>query len=123
MSTIKVNNLQNASGGSNSTPEEIQQGRANAWVNFNGTGTIAVRDSYNVSSVTALGTGNYQVNFTNSMPNANYCFTGCVGYYAVIGGMINPYGATTSVVKFEGLRQNANGVADYEECNAAIFAD
>jgi hypothetical protein len=37
--------------------------------------------------------------------------------------MINPYNATTTSVRFEGLRQNANGVADYEECNAAIFAD
>jgi len=43
-----------------------------AWVNFNGTGTVAIRDSYNVSSITDNGTGEYTVNFSTSMPNANY---------------------------------------------------
>jgi hypothetical protein len=43
-----------------------------AWVNFNGTGTVAIRDSYNVSSITDNGVGNYTINFTNAMPNANY---------------------------------------------------
>ena len=74
MSTIKVNNLQNASGGSNSTPEQIHQGRAKAWVNFNGTGTIAIRDSFNISSLTDNNTGDYTVNFTNNFSNTNYCF-------------------------------------------------
>ena len=123
MSTIKVNNLQNASGGSNSTPEEIRQGRAKVWVNFNGTGTVAIRDDFNVSSVTDLGTGDFQINFTNSLSNSNYCFTGCIGYYAVLGGMINPYNATTSSVRMESLRQNAWGTGDYEENNVALFAD
>jgi hypothetical protein len=43
-----------------------------AWVNFNGTGTVAARDSHNVSSVTDHATGDYTVNFTNTMPSANY---------------------------------------------------
>jgi len=46
-----------------------------AWVNFNGTGTVAIRDSYNVSSVTDLATGDYRVNFTTSFANTNYCPT------------------------------------------------
>lgn len=48
-------------------------GIAKAWVNFNGTGTVAIRDSFNVSSITDNGTGDYTVNFTTAMPNANYC--------------------------------------------------
>jgi hypothetical protein len=44
-----------------------------AWVNFNGTGTVAIRASGNVSSITDNGTGDYIVNFTNAMPDANYC--------------------------------------------------
>jgi hypothetical protein len=44
----------------------------NAWVNFNGTGTVAIRASYNVSSITDRGTGQYTVNFTNAMSDANY---------------------------------------------------
>lgn len=43
-----------------------------AWVNFNGTGTVAIRASFNVSSITDNGAGNYTVNFTNSMPDTNY---------------------------------------------------
>lgn len=43
-----------------------------AWVNFNGTGTVAIRASGNVSSITDNGTGDYTVNFTSAMPDANY---------------------------------------------------
>lgn len=43
-----------------------------AWVNFNGTGTVAIRASGNVSSITDSGTGTYTVNFTTNMPDANY---------------------------------------------------
>jgi len=43
-----------------------------AWVNFNGTGTVAIRDSNNVSSITDNGTGDYRINFTNAMPDTNY---------------------------------------------------
>jgi hypothetical protein len=45
-----------------------------AWVNFNGTGTVAIRASGNVSSITDNGTGDYTVNFTTAMPDANYAF-------------------------------------------------
>jgi len=45
-----------------------------AWVNFNGTGTVAIRASGNVSSITDNGTGQYSINFTTAMPDANYCF-------------------------------------------------
>jgi hypothetical protein len=46
------------------------------WVNFNGTGTVAIRASGNVSSITDNGTGDYQVNFTTAMPDANYSAVG-----------------------------------------------
>jgi hypothetical protein len=47
-----------------------------AWVNFNGTGTVAIRASGNVSSITDNGVGDYTVNFTAAMPDANYCMAG-----------------------------------------------
>ena len=73
MSTLKVNNIQTAGGGTNSTPEEIEGGRAKAWCNLNGTGTIAVRDSFGLSSVTDTATAKYQFNFSTAFPNTNYC--------------------------------------------------
>ena len=56
----------------------LSQFTAKAWVNFNGEDTLAVRDSHNVSSVTDNATGDYTVNFTSAMADANYCtqFTG-----------------------------------------------
>jgi len=49
-----------------------QSGLCKAWVNFNGTGTVAIRASYNVSSITDVGVGEYRVNLTTSMSDANY---------------------------------------------------
>ena len=81
MSTLKTSNIQDTSGNNNSTPEEINQGRAKAWVNFDGTlASIGNgRDNYNVTSVTDNGTGDYTVNFTNAFANANYAVTGTSG--------------------------------------------
>ena len=64
MSTLKVNAIQNTSG--------VEQYLCKAWVNFNGTGTVAIRESGNVSSLTDNGTGNYSINFSTAMPDANY---------------------------------------------------
>ena len=49
-----------------------------AWVNFNGTGTVAIRASGNVSSITDNGVGNYTVNLTTAMSDANYIWNGTV---------------------------------------------
>lgn len=68
---------------------------ARAWVNFNGTGTVAIRASGNVSSITDGGVGIYTVNFTNSMPDGNYvvnvnknCETQELDAYVNIGALI-----------------------------------
>lgn len=68
MSTLKVGTIQNTSG--------VEVYTCKAWVNFNGTGTVAIRASGNVSSITDNGTGNYTVNFTTAMPDSNYCVGG-----------------------------------------------
>jgi hypothetical protein len=73
MSTAKFDTLQNAAGSVSVPVNTVVNGSAKAWVNFNGTtspGTI--RASFNVSSVTKNSTGNYTVNFTTAMPDANY---------------------------------------------------
>lgn len=48
-------------------------GIAKAWVNFNGVGTVTIRSSFNVSSITDDGTGLFTINFTTALPNNNYC--------------------------------------------------
>lgn len=65
MSTARFNTWQNAAG----TEEYF---KCRAWVNFNGTGTVAIRAAGNVSSITDNGAGNYTVNFAVALPDANY---------------------------------------------------
>ena len=70
MSELRANTISDAAG---TGPVTLTgQYAAKAWVNFNGTGTVAIRDSGNVSSITDLGTGLYDVNFTTAMDDANY---------------------------------------------------
>lgn len=66
-----------------------------AWVNFNGTGTVAIRGSGNVSSITDNGVGDYTLNFTNAMPDANYFVGGIAGRPGPNAlSMLNVYPAT-----------------------------
>ena len=71
MSTLVAQTISN--GTISTSSANVIQGSAKAWVNFNGTGTVAIRASYNVSSITDNGTGDYTINFTNALPDANYC--------------------------------------------------
>ena len=63
--------------GSNQT--SIQQGLCKMWIRLNGTGTIAIDDSFNVGSATDIGTGNYDFTFSNNMNNANFNFAHASG--------------------------------------------
>jgi hypothetical protein len=81
MSTIKANDIQNASGGIPTV--KGQRLIPTAWVNFDGTGTVAIRASENVSSITDEGTGMYTVNFANAMVDADFA---AIGSCSSIGG-------------------------------------
>lgn len=95
-----------------------------AWVNFDGTGTVAIRASYNVSSITDNGTGDYTVNFTTAMPDANYAATfgarGSAGYTRV--GMEqhdSPLRSTTQLRIYAVVLNT--GLMDPEVMSVAIF--
>ena len=111
MSTITVTNIK-ATG---ETASRAVSGVAAAWVNFNGNGTIATRDSINVSSLTDIGTGNYAVNLSNNMNNVNYCVTGGTGYaYANSGARdsnCQPYDFTTSLFDLSVGVLNSSGAS------------
>jgi hypothetical protein len=99
MSTLRVNTLQNAAG----TGQPAMSGAAKAWVNFNGTGTVAIRASFNVTSITDNGTGDYTVNFTNALEDANYCVvtggTRSDGLQSTILGLITTTAPSTTVAR------------------------
>jgi hypothetical protein len=102
-----------------------------AWVNFNGTGTVAIRASGNVSSITDNGTGDYTVNFTTAMPDANYSanVSASPNYGVNIGPFVlmnstnsgpTEQAPTISAFRFAFYGQNTNQL-DSKYVNAAIF--
>jgi uncharacterized protein (AIM24 family) len=107
------NNLQMNSGyGSNATAFGCR-----AWVNFNGSGTVAIRASGNVSSITDNNTGNYTVNFTTALVDANYSVTGMAsdtggignrGLVSLYRGITAPTASAFSVFTFTDTTQSDN---------------
>jgi hypothetical protein len=91
MSTAKFDTLSNLAGSLTVPVATVVQGSAKAWVNFNGTGTVAIRASFNVTSITDNGTGDYTVNFTTALQDANYAITGMAGNWASLYGTVQPY--------------------------------
>jgi hypothetical protein len=99
-----------------------------AWVNFNGTGTPAIRASGNVTSITDNGTGDYTVNFTNAMPDTNYAFTGTAKPTTaqsneilgrVVSGKYN-VSPTTSALRVVSCT-TATGLEDFDIVNVSVF--
>jgi len=102
-----------------------------AWVNFNGSGTVAIRDSYNVSSITDNGTGDYRCNFTSSLGNANYSVTGSCESQSSANTVIfenHKNGQTTDICyqtsghRF-GTRWHYGGYMDNPTINVMYFGD
>jgi len=92
-----------------------------AWVNFSGSGTVSIRDSGNVSSITDISVGNYRVNFTTAMPDNNYCWCGATsdqnkGLVRLLGGPTNRDGTkTTTALHIQTVRPD-----DYNEEDSAL---
>lgn len=93
-----------------------------AWVNFNGTGTVAIRASGNVSSITDNGVGDYTVNFTTAMPDANYVGTGLGSTIGTDGRRISEGGAARTTTAFRVSTENSAGAnTDATHVNLAFF--
>ena len=100
-----------------------------AWVNFNGTGTVAIRSSYNVSSITDNGTGDYTVNFATALSDANYSYNVSPSYggdwciVALNRGQGTNYAPTTSSCRFTLIRYNAAAYEDASYVNVNVFGN
>jgi hypothetical protein len=99
-----------------------------AWVNFNGSGTVAIRASGNVSSITDNGTGDYTVNLTAAMPDANYCVVttgsndlGDATYRNTTNANRANFGTTSFRIFSQGVNQNASVKEDAGNINVAVF--
>jgi hypothetical protein len=112
------------SDGTNSTSATNPiQGSAKAWVNFNGTGTPAIRASYNVSSITDNGTGDYTINFTNAFADANFAFIAQAGNGGAsqTAGTSYTGGAPTTTSATLLVDNGAAAAQDREYVMAAVF--
>ena len=97
-----------------------------AWVNFNGTGTVAIRASGNVSSITDNGTGDYTVNFTTAMVDANYGYevSGREDESATLtwGALAQPARVAQTTTTFRIITKTAAGAAfDFNSVSLAVF--
>ena len=107
MSTVKANNLMNVDGGIPTV--KGQQLIPTAWVNFNGTNTVAIRDSEGVSSISDNGTGSYSINNATSLRNANYSVSGMCeesgsGYAHLF--IDRTYAISTNAVHIQSIKEN-----------------
>ena len=98
----------------------VINGSAKAWVNFNGTGTVAIRESFNVSSITDNGTGQYTVNFTTAMNDANYS-VGVSTDYDGIGFGLGAKTYTTSSFLVQCIKPDLSNYSDKSYVNCQVF--
>jgi hypothetical protein len=99
------------------TPVILQDSSSNsntcrAWVNFNGTGTVAIRADFNVSSITDNGTGDYTVNFSVAMPDADYS--------TAFGGA-HTFNATNADQGWANLRSNNGGTNPQQTGSVGVW--
>jgi hypothetical protein len=122
MSTLRLTTISNQTGSSSVPSETVINGSAKAWVNFNGTGTVAIRASFNVSSITDNTTGDYTVNFTTPFADANYA--------AVVGGAtpgsgaaygVNSSAPTSSAYRLIAFGYNGGSLTDQSNVYVAFF--
>jgi len=137
MSTLQTNKIQHLTSGFNNIVTHtdgagtVNAAHARAWVNFNGQNTVAINAQLNVSSITDHGTGEYSVNYTNALSDANYVFAGsCIGatsaetlytYSFLAGASSNTNSVhSTSATRFT-TPHTSNGLYDHEMVQIVVF--
>jgi len=111
MSTAKFDTLSNLAGSQTVPVSTVAQGSAKAWVNFNGTGTVAIRASFNVSSITDSGLGQYTLNLTTALPDLNY---------AVVGSAVT---STATVTVFSNAALDATAYTSTSSVGVTTYAN
>ena len=131
MSTLAVGTIKSVS----SSPPVFQntsgteKGRlVKVWINFQGSGTVAIRDSYNISSLTDNGTGDYSLAYSDNFSNDDYCLAGTAGYNSeYIANHLNGSGQSTtystSSCRFSVRHVYNNNLSDANHVEVMIIGD
>ena len=125
MSEIRANTVSDAAG---TGPVTLtKQSAAKAWVNFNGTGTIAARDSFNLASLTDGGTGTYTVNVTNAFGSADYVPNASCNVSVASGSRFvtlpGPTAPTASAISMYTQLSSTTVLGDMEFVHVSIHGD
>ena len=124
-SNVKMANTSTYVSDGGAVTQNTVQGLVKAWGNLDGTGTIAIRDSYNIASATDEGTGIYDFNYTNNMNNDDYSANENVSETSGVEGNLNRYpaidGVSTSDIRF-GATYNGSS-HDVDELYVTIHGD
>lgn len=105
--------------------QQFHPSACKAWVRFNGTGAVAIAASYNVSSITDNGTGDYTVNFTVSFSSANYAVSVNALTAATFAAMLGPdnFTAATGSQRFQTVKRSDGAVVDTDVTHFTAFGD
>ena len=126
-SELRLTTLANNAGTESVDTTYVINGSAKAWVNINGVGTPAARDSLNVSSIGDRGTGQYTVNNSTSFANTNFAMTSSAGHDDASGTTrtVNAFEFTTSSTKTLSFQTfgSTTQLFDTNYCFAAFHGD
>lgn len=122
MSQLNINALANQSGSQTVPIDDVLNGTARAWVNFDGTAVVSIRAAYNVDSITDNGTGDYTLNFESPLPDNSYCIQ-AFGAYSTSYGLFhfNNLIRTVNQVQVACRQFSSSGYQDPEYAGVAIF--
>ncbi len=126
-SELRVNTLKDAAGNNSIATSFVASGSAKAWVDFNGSGTIAIRDSFSVSSITDNGTSDYTTTFASAMSNDDFAVsaqstsTGA-GYICNAPKNAASGSISTTIIRSIGIDFNGN-TNDHEFVHHIIHGD
>ena len=124
MSTIKANTLLHSDGSTTNPPAipALDQRMAKAWVNFNGTGTVAIHNSYNVSSILDESVGTYTVNLTSALGSSQYAVIGATRWSNALVGSYFDYNLSGSF-KLLVTSSTTNSAMDTNNVQAVAFSN
>ena len=120
---LKAGTITDASGNHSSTTEQIFDGRCKAFVNFNGTGTVAIRSSLRVSSIGDIGEGKYTVYFSTNFADVNYAAVATSGedVYSTDVGSVRTLSQAVGSIRLDNENVD-NGFEDCPRMHLACFS-
>ena len=121
-SILRVNTLTDASSNNSIATSVVFGGTAKVWINFNGTGTIATRDSYNVTSITDQGTGLTDITIASDMGNTDYAPSGVCGETSGTE-MWEITSRAAGVLRVQTHKSDTGGAIDTTVCSVTIHGD